>query len=83
MDEAKIVGPFSLPGSGRVLKLVQGGQTLGRLIYYYSTGTVVSVVPGRGPVHDMLVQDAKDRGLLHGKDIPDYLQHDLEQPDGS
>ena len=79
--EAKIVGPFS-PREGsntRILKLVQGDQTLGRLIYYQSIGTVVSVVPHQGPVHDRLVQEAKDRGLLHGKDIPDYLQHDLEQ----
>ena len=83
MDEAKIVGPFSLPGSGRVLKLVQGDQTLGRLIYYHSTGTVVSVVPGKGPVYERLVREAKVRGLLHGKDIPDHLQHDLEQPGGS
>ena len=80
MDEAKIVGPFS-PREGsnnRILKLVQGDQTLGRLIYYYSTGTVVSVVPHEGPIYDRLVREAKSRGLLHGKDIPDYLQHDQE-----
>ncbi len=75
--EAKIIGPFS-NGEDRVLKLVQGDQTLGRLIYFQSTGTVVSVVPHEGPIHDRLVQEAKDRGLLHGKDIPDHLQHDLE-----
>jgi len=75
--ESKIVGPFS-NGEDRVLKLVQGDQTLGRLIYYYSTGTVVSVVPHEGPIHDRLVREAKSRGLLHGKDIPDHLQHDQE-----
>jgi hypothetical protein len=78
--EAKIVGPFS-PGEGsntRILKLVEGDQTLGRLIYYQSIGTVVSVVPHEGPVHDRLVAEAKGRGLLHGKDIPDHLQHDQE-----
>lgn len=79
--EAKIVGPFS-PREGsnnRILKLVEGDQTLGRLIYYQSIGTVVSVVPHEGPIHDRLVQEAKARGLLHGKDIPDHLQHDQEQ----
>lgn len=78
--DAKIVGPFSPnPTSDtRILTLIQGDQTLGRLMYYKSTGTVVSVVPHEGPVHDRLVQEAKHRGLLHGKDIPDHLQHDQE-----
>ncbi len=78
--DTKIVGPFS-PREGsntRILKLIQGDQTLGQIVYYNSTGTVVEVDPGRGPVHDQLVQEAKDRGLLHGKDIPDHLQHDQE-----
>lgn len=80
MSEAKIVGPFS-PGAGsntQILKLVQGDRVLGELIYYDSTRTVVHVNPWEGPVHDRLVQEAKARGLLHGKDIPDHLQHDLE-----
>ncbi len=79
-SSAHIVGPLS-PREGsndRILKLVQGDQTLGRLIYYQSTGTVVSVVPGKGPVCERLIREAKARGLLHGKDIPDHLQHDLE-----
>lgn len=78
--EAKIVGPFS-PREGsnnRILKLVEGDETLGELIYYQSIGTVVHVNPGKGPIHDRLVQEAKARGLLHGKDIPDHLQHDQE-----
>lgn len=81
MSEAKIVGPFS-PREGsdtRILKLVRGGQVLGELMYWNSTGTVVHVNPHQGPVHDLLVGEAKDRGLLHGHDIPDHLQHDLEQ----
>jgi hypothetical protein len=77
----KIIGPFS-PREGsntRILKLVaQGDQAVGKLIYYQSTGTVVSVVPHEGPIHDLLVAEAKARGLLHGKDIPDHLQHDQE-----
>ena len=80
MDEAKVIGPFS-PNSKsdtRILKLVQGEQVLGELVYYYSVGTVVDVNPGKGPIHDRLVQEAKDRGLLHGKDIPDHLQNDQE-----
>lgn len=76
--DAKIVGPFAL-GEDRILKLVQGDRVLGELVYYQSTRTVVDVVPGKGPIHDRLVQEAKRRGLLHGKDIPDHLQHDLEQ----
>jgi hypothetical protein len=75
---AKIIASTST-GEDRVLKLVQGDQTLGRLIYYQSTGTVASVVPHQGPVYDRLVQEAQARGLLHGKDIPDHLQHDQEQ----
>ena len=78
--DAKVIGPFS-PREGsntRILKLVQGDQVLGQLIYYNSTGTVVSVVPHEGSVYDRLVAEAKGRGLLHGKDIPDHLQHDLE-----
>lgn len=81
MDQTKIVGPFS-PREGsdtRILKLVQGDQILGQVVYYNSTGTVVEVDPHRGPVHDLLVRDAQRRGLLHGYDIPDHLQHDLEQ----
>lgn len=80
MGEAKIIGPFSPnPKSNtRILKLVHGDQVLGELMYYQSTGTVVHVNPSRGPIHDRLVQEAKDRGLLHGKDIPDHLQHDQE-----
>lgn len=77
MGQAKIVGPFSI-GEGRVLKLIQDDQTLGQLVYYNSTGTVVDVDPGTGPIHDLLVAEAKGRGLLHGKDIPDHLQHDQE-----
>lgn len=80
MSEPKIIGPFS-PRQGsntRILKLVQGDQVLGELMYYNSTGTVVDVDPGQGPVHDLLVRQAQRRGLLHGKDIPDHLQHDLE-----
>lgn len=80
MSEAKIVGPFS-PREGsntRILKLVQGDQVLGELMYYDSTRTVVHVNPHKGPVHDRLVREAKSHGLLHGKDIPDHLQHDLE-----
>ena len=65
-------------GEDRFLKLVQDDQVLGQLIYYKSTGTVVHVEPGKGPIYDRLVQEAKDRGLLHGKDIPDHLQHDQE-----
>lgn len=79
--ETKIIGPFS-PREGsntKILKLVQGDQILGELVYYDSTGTVVEVDPGKGPVHDRLVQEAQARGLLHGKDIPDHLQHDQEQ----
>ena len=85
MEEAKIIGPFChRPGTDdRTLVLVQGDQILGRFHYWTSTRTVTSVAPGKGPIRDRLVQEAKDRGLLHGKDIPDYLQHDLEQPDGS
>lgn len=77
MDDAKIIGPFSI-GEGRVLKLVQDDQVLGELVYYNSTRTVADVNPGRGPIHDRLVQEAKNRGLLHGKDIPDHFQHDQE-----
>jgi len=80
MDGAKIIGPFS-PRQGSdtcILKLVQGEQVLGELVYYDSTGTVVDVNPYKGPVYDRLVQEAKARGLLHGKDIPDHLQHDQE-----
>ena len=75
---AKIIASSST-GEDGTLKLVQGDQVLGKLIYYKSTGTVAHVNPGRGPVYDRLVQEAQDRGLLHGKDIPDHLQHDLEQ----
>lgn len=81
MNELKITGPFS-PREGsntRILRLVQGDQVLGELMYYNSTGTVVDVDPGRGPIHDQLVAEAKRRGLLHGKDIPDHFQHDREQ----
>ncbi len=80
MSEAKIVGPVTVGPSGetQVLKLVQDGQVLGELIYYNSTRTVVDVNPYKGTVHDRLVQEAKNRGLLHGKDIPDHLQHDQE-----
>ncbi len=80
MDNAKVIGPISIGASGetKVLKLVQGDQVVGRLMYYNSTGTVVSVMPHEGPIHDRLVQEAKGRGLLHGKDIPDHLQHDQE-----
>lgn len=80
MSEAKITGPFS-PREGSdtmILKLVQGDQTLGRLVYYGSTRTVVEVNPWEGPVYERLVREAKRRGLLHGKDIPDHLQHDQE-----
>ncbi len=80
MSDVKIVGPFS-PREGsdtKILKLVRGDRTLGELTYWASTGTVVHVNPGRGPVYDRLVQEAKARGLLHGKDIPDHLQHDQE-----
>lgn len=78
--DAKIIGPISVGASGetKILKLVQGDQTLGELTYYNSTGTVVDVNPYRGPIHDLLVAEAKGRGLLHGKDIPDHLQHDQE-----
>jgi hypothetical protein len=77
---AKIIGPITVGPSGetQVLKLVQGDQVLGELTYYQSTGTVVHVTPGRGPVFDALLADAKARGLLHGHDIPDHLQHDQE-----
>ena len=79
MDDARIIGPVSVgTGDTRVMKLVQGDQVLGELVYYGSTRTVVEVNPGRGPVHDRLVAEAKARGLLHGKDIPDHLQHDRE-----
>ena len=80
MSEAKIVGPVTVGPSGetKVLKLVQDGEVLGELTYYSSTRTVVDVNPYKGPVHDRLVQEAKNRGLLHGKDIPDHLQHDQE-----
>lgn len=80
MSEAKIVGPFS-PREGsntRILKLVQGDRVLGELTYYSTTGTVVDVDPWEGPIYDLLVREAKRRGLLHGKDIPDHFQHDLE-----
>ncbi|WP_163796918.1 hypothetical protein [Mycolicibacterium sediminis] len=77
MGEAHIVAPASDREDRRLL-LVDGDQTLGQLIYYVSTGQVAEVVPHKGPVHDRLVQEAKDRGLLHGKDIPDHLQHDQE-----
>ena len=75
---ARIIASTS-NGEDRFLKLVQGDQVLGKLIYYKSTGTVAHVEPGKGPVYDRLVQEARDRGLLHGKDIPDHLQHDREQ----
>lgn len=80
MDEARIIGPFS-PREGsntRILKLVQGDQILGELFYYDSTGTVVHVRSSSDSVRERLVQEAKARGLLHGKDIPDHLQHDQE-----
>lgn len=63
----------------KILKLVQGDQILGELFYYNSTGTVVHVRCPKGPARDRLIQEAKARGLLHGKDIPDHLQHDQEQ----
>ena len=78
MDEAKVIGPTAVGKECRVLKLVQGDQVLGRIMYYNSIGIVASVVPHEGPIYDRLVQEAKDRGLLHGKDIPDHLQHDQE-----
>ena len=80
MDQAKIIGPISVGASGEtfVLKLVQGDQTLGQLAYYGSTRTVVEVRPPTGPIHEMLVREARNRGLLHGKEIPDFLQHDKE-----
>lgn len=79
--DATIVGPFSPnPKSDtRILRLIQGDQVLGQLMYYNSTGTVVDVDPYQGPIHDRLVREAQRRGLLHGKDIPDHLQHDREQ----
>lgn len=78
--DTKIIGPIPAGPGGEslILKLVQGDQTLGELVYYNSTGTVAVVKPHKGPVHDLLVQEAKNRGLLHGKDIPDHLQHDQE-----
>lgn len=79
MNEAKIVGPIAVGTRGRALKLVRGDQTLGELVYWPETGTVVHVDPGSGPVFDRLVQAAKARGLLHDKNIPDSLQHDREQ----
>lgn len=81
MSEATIIGPFSPnPKSDtRILKLVQGDQVLGELVYYDSVGTVVEVDPYEGPIHDLLVREARSRGLLHGHDIPDHLQHDQEQ----
>lgn len=80
MMDTKIVGPTPLRAGGNslVLKLVQGDQVLGELIYYKSTGTVVHVRASSKEVHDRLVQEAKARGLLYGNDIPDHLQHDLE-----
>lgn len=78
MDEARIIGPFSVGSEDRILKLVQGDRVLGELAYWNSTRTVVDVIPWEGPVYERLVQEAKRRGLLHGKDIPDHLQHDLE-----
>lgn len=78
--DAKIIGPFS-PREGsntRILKLVRGDQILGELFYYDSTGTVVHVRASSDAVRERLVQEAKARGLLHGKDIPDHLQHDQE-----
>lgn len=79
MDKTRIVGPTRVGKEDCILKLVQGNQILGELAYYNSTRTVVDVVPHEGPIHDRLVQEAKNRGLLHGKDIPDHLQHDQEQ----
>lgn len=78
MSEAKIVGPIPVGKECQVLQLVQGDQILGRIMYYKSIGTVASVMPHEGPIHDRLVQEAKHRGLLHHKDIPDHLQHDQE-----
>lgn len=81
MSDAKIVGPF-LPNprsDDRILKLVQGDQVLGEFTYWNSTRTVVHIRPHQGPIHDRLVAEAKKRGLLYGKDIPDHLQHDREQ----
>ncbi|BBX27421.1 hypothetical protein [Mycolicibacterium alvei] len=76
-SEVSIVGPTG-DREDRTLRLVQGDKVLGQLIYYNSTGTVVEVDPHEGPIHDRLVREAKARGLLHGKDIPDHLQHDQE-----
>jgi len=80
MSELKIVGPSSPRGDSetKILKLVQGDQVLGQLVYYNSTRTVVEVRPWEGPIYERLVREAKARGLLHGKDIPDHLQHDRE-----
>lgn len=80
MSEAKIVGPTPIRpgGDGYVLKLVQGDKVLGELIFLKSTGTVFHVRASSQQVHDYLIAEAKRGGLLHGKDIPDHLQHDRE-----
>lgn len=78
MDQVRIVGPTAIGKEGRVLKLVQGDKVLGKLVYFNSVRTVVDVVPWEGPIYNRLVREAKNRGLLHGKDIPDHLQHDQE-----
>ena len=79
-EEAHVVGPVTIGADGysKVLTLVQGDQVLGQLYFYSVTGTVVWVDASSRQVHDRLVAEAKARGLLYGKDIPDHLQHDLE-----
>lgn len=83
MNEAKIVGPFPLGAASLVLELVQGDQTLGKIIYCKSVPAVMDVIPREGPIHDLLVREARSRGLLYGEDIHPDLLYDVEQEGGS
>jgi hypothetical protein len=85
MEEAKIVGPFThrVGSDDRVLKLVQGDRVLGEIHYYNSVPAVWDVIPREGPIHDLLAQEARNRGLLYGEDLPGDLLYDGEQPDES
>lgn len=80
MSELKIIGPLiHREGTDdRILQLVRGDEVLGELVYWNSTRTVVHIRASSDAVRNLLIQEAKRRGLLHGKDIPDHLQHDKE-----